>query len=114
MSKLKIEHGASKTRWVLLKTTIEEELSVDIDSLCRWSENDRKYVINELLRFTIAQAEEFQKYKAGIPANAASGLRDAAPVPAGARAVAVPSVQSDRPVVATAVRAAKEGASHAS
>ncbi|MGC9293563.1 MAG: hypothetical protein ACP5EP_12740, partial [Acidobacteriaceae bacterium] len=77
MSKLKIEHGASKTHWVLLKTTVEEELSAEIDSLCRWSENDRKYVINELLRFAIVQAEDFQKYKAGLTANAASGLRDA-------------------------------------
>jgi hypothetical protein len=64
MSRLKIEHGASKVRWTLLKTNIEESLANDIDLMCQWSENDRKYVVNELLRFGIAQAEDFQKYKA--------------------------------------------------
>jgi hypothetical protein len=64
MSRLKIEHGASKVRWTLLKTNIEESLANDIDLMCQWSENDRKYVVNELLRFGIAQAEEFQKFKA--------------------------------------------------
>jgi hypothetical protein len=64
MSKLKIEHGASKVRWALLKTNIEESLANDIDLMCKWSENDRKYVVNELLQFAINQAEDFQKYKA--------------------------------------------------
>jgi hypothetical protein len=63
MSRLKIEHGASKVRWTLLKTNIDESLATDIDLMCQWSENDRKYVVNELLRFAITQAEEFQKYK---------------------------------------------------
>lgn len=103
MGKLKIEHGASKTRWVLLKTTIEEELSADIAALCRWSENDRKYVVNELLRFAITQAEDFQKYKAGQPANAEHSIRDAATVPAGSKAVA-----------AVATHPSKEESSHAS
>ena len=69
MSKLKIEHGASRVRWALLKTTIEESLSNDIDLMCQWSENDRKYVINELLRFAITHTEEFQKYKAELPSG---------------------------------------------
>ena len=76
--RLKIEHGASKVRWTLLKVNIEESLANDIDLMCRWSENDRKYVINELLRFAIAQAEEFQKYKAGqtaAPAEAKANPR---------------------------------------
>jgi hypothetical protein len=69
MSRLKIEHGASKVRWTLLKTNIEESLASDIDLMCQWSENDRKYVVNELLRFALAQSEEFQKYKAERAAN---------------------------------------------
>ncbi len=96
MSKLKIEHGASKTRWVLLKTTIEEELSADIDALCRWSENDRKYVVNELLRFAITQAEEFQKYKVGLPANTAHSIRDAATVSAATKIVPAPTTRMSR------------------
>jgi uncharacterized circularly permuted ATP-grasp superfamily protein len=69
MSKLKIEHGASKVRWALLKTNIEEPLANDIDLMCKWSENDRKYVVNELLQFAITQAEDFQKYKAELGAS---------------------------------------------
>lgn len=64
MSKLKIEHGASKVNWVLLKTNVEESISADIDLMCQWSNNERKYIVNELLRFALAQSEEFQSYKA--------------------------------------------------
>jgi hypothetical protein len=63
MNKLKIERGASKLRWVLLKTSIEESIAGDIDLMCKWSENDRKYVVNQLLRFALSQSGEFQKYK---------------------------------------------------
>jgi len=66
MSKFKIEHGASKVNLVLLKTNIEDTISQDIDLLASWSNNDRKYVVNELLRFALAQEEEFLKYKASL------------------------------------------------
>jgi hypothetical protein len=66
MSKFKIEHGASKVRLVLLKTNIEDTISSDIDLMCQWSNNERKYIINELLRFALTQDEDFQKYKSGL------------------------------------------------
>ncbi len=69
MSKFKIEHGASKINLVLLKTNIENTISNDIDLLASWSNNDRKYLVNELLRFAITQEEDFQKYKASAAAN---------------------------------------------
>jgi hypothetical protein len=69
MSKFKIEHGASKINLVLLKTNIEDTISNDIDLLATWSNNDRKYLVNELLRFAITQEEDFQKYKASAAAN---------------------------------------------
>jgi hypothetical protein len=65
MSKFKIEHGASKINLVLLKTNIEDTISQDIDLLATWSNNDRKFIVNELLRFALAQEEDFQKYKVG-------------------------------------------------
>jgi len=71
MSKFKIEHGASKVNLVLLKTNIEDTISQDIDLLASWSNNDRKYIVNELLRFALAQEEDFLKYKAGLAAAAA-------------------------------------------
>ena len=72
MSKLKIEHGASKVRWTLLKTNIEESISNDIDLMCQWSENERKYLVNELIRFAITAAEDFQKYKAELASRTSS------------------------------------------
>ena len=60
MSKFKIEHGASRINLVLLKTNIEDTISNDIDLLASWSNNDRKYLVNELLRFAITQEGEFQ------------------------------------------------------
>jgi hypothetical protein len=69
MSRFNIEHGASKVNLVLLKTNIEDTIAGDIDLMAEWSNNERKYIVNELLRFAIAQAEDFQKYKAGSAAG---------------------------------------------
>jgi hypothetical protein len=69
MSKLKIEHGASKVSLVLLKTNIEDAISQDIDLMAAWSDNERRYIVNELLRFALTQEEEFLKYKAGLAAG---------------------------------------------
>jgi len=71
MSKLKIEHGASKVNLVLLKTNIEDSISQDIDLMAAWSDNERKYIVNELLRFALTQDEDFLKYKAGLAASPA-------------------------------------------
>jgi len=71
MSKFKIEHGASRINLVLLKTNIEDTISQDLDLLATWSDNDRKYLVNELLRFALTQEEDFQRYKASLTANAA-------------------------------------------
>ena len=81
MSKFKIEHGASKINLVLLKTNIEDTISQDIDLLATWSNNDRKYIVNELLRFALTQEEDFLKYKASLPANAARATNVGKPEP---------------------------------
>ncbi|MDW5267423.1 MULTISPECIES: hypothetical protein [Acidobacteriaceae] len=80
MSKFRIEHGASKVNLVLLKTNIEDTISQDIDLLASWSSNDRKYIVNELLRFALTQEEDFLKYKASLTPTAAqttSGTKSA-------------------------------------
>jgi hypothetical protein len=69
MSKFKVEHGASKVNLVLLKTNIEDTISQDIDLMSTWSNNDRKYIVNELLRFALTQEEDFQRYKASAAAT---------------------------------------------
>lgn len=77
MSKFKVEHGASKFNLVLLKTNIEDTISQDINLMSTWSNNNRKYIVNELLRFALTQDEDFQRYKASAAAN---GSRPAASV----------------------------------
>jgi hypothetical protein len=81
MSKFKIEHGASKVNLVLLKTNIEDTISQDIDLMSAWSNNDRKYIVNELLRFALAQDEEFLKYKANHTATSTRSANSAKPAP---------------------------------
>ena len=82
MSKFKVEHGASKVNLVLLKTNIEDTISQDIDLLSTWSNNDRKYIVNELLRFALTQEEDFQRYKASAAVNASRPAASAKPAPA--------------------------------
>lgn len=79
MSKFKVEHGASKINLVLLKTNIEDTISQDIDLMSSWSNNDRKYIVNELLRFALTQEEDFLKYKshAATDARPASSTKPA-------------------------------------
>jgi hypothetical protein len=82
MSKFKVEHGASKVNLVLLKTNIEDTISQDIDLMSTWSNNDRKYIVNELLRFALAQEEDFQRYKASAATNGSRSAASAKPSPA--------------------------------
>jgi hypothetical protein len=85
MSKMKIEHGASRINLVLLKTNIEDSISRDIDLLAEWSDNDRKYIVNELLRFALTQEEDFQRYKAGLAASPAKSGNSMKPASSPAR-----------------------------
>ncbi len=95
MSKFKIEHGASKINLVLLKTNIEDTISQDIDLLASWSNNDRKYIVNELLRFALTQEEDFLKYKAGFTATAVRSAGGAKSMPTSIRQTNETAPKSD-------------------
>ena len=69
MSKFKIDHGASHIRQAKLQASIDQSIADDIELMAEWSDNESKYIINQLLRFALAQEEDFQQYKAGRPAN---------------------------------------------
>jgi hypothetical protein len=103
MRKLKVEHGVSKISLVLLKTNIEETISQDIDLMATWSDNERRYIVNELLRFAIAQEEDFQRYKASAAANASSPAVSAKAAPVKASSHALP--KSGSSPISTAVQA---------
>ncbi len=96
MSKLRIEHGASKVNFVLLKTNIETGISCDIDLMAAWSDNERKYIVNELLRFALTQEEDFLKYKAGIAPNAPGVASSPKPPPIAPDAVADSAIKVGR------------------
>ncbi len=69
MSRLKLIHGVSRVRRAKLQSSIDQAVADDIEMLAQWSNNEANYVVNELLRFALMQEEDFQKYKAGRPAN---------------------------------------------
>lgn len=73
MTRLRIEKGASKVRRVALKTTIDGTVADDLELMCRWSENDTSYVVNQLLRFALGQSEEFQQYRQSVAESKEAG-----------------------------------------
>src|SRR2546427_7103624 len=66
MGKFKIEKGASRIARVKLQATIEESIAADLSLMCEWSNNEKNYVVNELLRFAVAEDSEFQAYKQSL------------------------------------------------
>lgn len=95
MSKLKLTHGISKVRRAKLQSSIDQTIADDIELMATWSNNETQYVINELLRFAIAQEEDFLKYKASSAANAVRPVVSAKPVPAPIRPASEPALKSD-------------------
>jgi hypothetical protein len=71
MSKFKLDHGVSRIRRTKLQSSIDQSIAEDIERLAEWSNNETNYVVNELLRFALAQEEDFQKYKTSLSANSA-------------------------------------------
>ena len=69
MSKLKLLHDISRIRRAKLQTSIDQTIADDVELLAEWSNNETQYVVNELLRFALAQEEDFQKYKATAASN---------------------------------------------
>jgi hypothetical protein len=63
MSKFKIERGISRINRVKLQATVEESIAADLALMGEWSNNDKNYIVNELLRFALSQDSEFQAYK---------------------------------------------------
>jgi len=71
MSKFKIEKGVSRINRIKLQASIEESVGTELALMCEWSNNDRNYVVNELLRFALSQDGEFQAYKESVDVSGA-------------------------------------------
>ena len=66
MSKFKIEKGISRITRAKLQASIEEAIARDLALMGEWSNNDKNYIVNELLRFALSQDSEFQAYKESV------------------------------------------------
>ncbi len=73
MSKFRIEKGVSRINRVKLQASIEEPVAAELALICGWSNNDRNYVVNELLRFALSQDSEFQAYKESVKSSGGGG-----------------------------------------
>ncbi len=105
MNKLKIERGISRIKRSKLQSSIDQSVANDIELMAEWSDNEQNYVVNELLRFAIAQAEDFQKYKAELDANHLRKANVAKSVVAIATSVSSSTLKPDSTPSSGAVRA---------
>lgn len=104
MSRLKLIHGVSRIRRAKLQSSIDQTVADDIELLAQWSNNEANYVINELLRFALAQEEDFQKYKATVTPNSAQPASNPKAAPSPIRSVADTAVKSDPATTSTAAK----------
>ena len=95
MSKLKIDHGASRIRQAKLQASIDQSIADDIELMAEWSDNEAKYIINQLLRFALMQEEDFLKYKAGRLANTSRIDQNAKPASAPSNSASGAASKSD-------------------
>jgi hypothetical protein len=95
MSKLKIEHGVSRIRRAKLQASIDQSVADDIQALAEWSNNEPQYVINQLLRFALAQEEDFLKYKASLAVSPAKATGSIKPTSSQAKSTQDASTKSD-------------------
>jgi len=51
---------------VKLQASIEESIAADLLLMSEWSNNDKNYVVNQLLRFALSQEAEFQAHKESL------------------------------------------------
>jgi hypothetical protein len=92
MTKFKIEKGVSRINRVKLQASIEEAVAAELALMCEWSNNDRNYVVNELLRFALSQDGEFQAYKESADVSG-GGKGQAPPGSAGPRTAVAAKTQ---------------------
>jgi len=77
MARFKINRNINKEEKQLLQTKLESSLVEDVNLLCKWSGNDKNYVVAELLRFALSQENDFQEYKQSVFKQNASTNGDA-------------------------------------
>jgi len=105
MSRLKLQHGVSRIRRAKLQSSIDQTIADDIELMANWSNNETQYVINELLRFAIAQEEDFLKYKASVTANPPRNTNGTKPATSPIKPVMETATKPEAPVSVNATHA---------
>jgi hypothetical protein len=105
MSRLKLQHGVSRIRRAKLQSSIDQTVADDIELMAKWSNNETQYIINELLRFAVAQEEDFLKYKASLPTGTAPNASDKKPEPSPIKPTSSAATKTDVPVSSNAAHA---------
>ena len=105
MSKFKIDHSASRIRHAKIQASIDQSIADDIQLMAEWSNNEPKYIINQLLRFALAQEEDFQKYKAGSTASATQSVVNSKAAPTSIKAATEPAAKPEVAASSAANRA---------
>ncbi|MGB8480106.1 MAG: hypothetical protein WCE63_14935 [Acidobacteriaceae bacterium] len=105
MSKFKIDHSASRIRQAKIQASIDQSIADDIQLMAEWSDNEPKYIINQLLRFALAQEEDFQKYKASSTASAIQSAVNSKTAPTSIKTVSEPAAKPEVAASSAANRA---------
>ena len=95
MSRFKIDHSASRIRQAKIQASIDQSIADDIQLMAEWSDNEPKYIINQLLRFALAQEEDFQKHKAGSTASVTQSVVNSKAAPTSSKAATEPTAKTD-------------------
>ncbi len=72
MGRFRIARNNTKEQKQLLQAKLETSLVEDVNLLCKWSGNEKNYVIAELLRYALGQESEFQEYKKSLQQQGAA------------------------------------------
>lgn len=83
---------------------IEESISDEIDRICQWSNNERRYVVNELLCFALAESVDFQKHKAEQESKSPQTAESVKPAAAAIRAAPESTPITNVPQTSVAAR----------
>ena len=83
MGRFRINRNNAREQKQLLQAKLETTLVEDVNLLCKWSGNEKNYVIAELLRYALSQESEFQDYKRSLHQHrsAATLAPDTAEIP---------------------------------
>jgi metal-responsive CopG/Arc/MetJ family transcriptional regulator len=73
MTRFKINRKNDKEDKQVLQVKLDTSLVEEVNLLCKWSGNEKSYVVRELLRFALSQEADFQQYKQTIAKEPVAG-----------------------------------------